>query len=210
MFVKRFVNNPVPSNCYVVSSRESDGDCAIIDPGSIDNNELLSFLTSKRLTPKYIVLTHEHFDHAWGVNGLVEKYSIPIVCSELCSKNIKDEWLNCSAQYDDNTQFVIKSKTISIESLHYTLNSLGGEFSFVKTPGHTDASLCVIVENYLFTGDTLIHNLKTVTKLPTGDLDKLKDSIMMLREMKGIGYTVCPGHGEMFELDKYDLNKALL
>ena len=88
MFVKRFVNNPVPSNCYVVSSRESDGDCVIIDPGSIDNNELLSFLTSKRLTPKYIVLTHEHFDHAWGVNGLVEKYSIPIVCSELCSKNI--------------------------------------------------------------------------------------------------------------------------
>ena len=209
MFVKRFVNNPVPSNCYVVSLSEFDGDSVIIDPGSIDNNELLSFLTSRRLTPKYIILTHEHFDHAWGVNELVEKYSVPVVCSELCSQNIKDEWLNCFAQYDDNTQFVIKSKTISIESLQYKCSLIGGLFSFLKTPGHTDASMCVIAEKYLFTGDTLIHNLKTVTKLPTGDWGKLRDSIMMLREMKGMGRTVCPGHGEMFEFDKYDLNKAL-
>ena len=82
-------------------------------------------------------------------------------------------------------------------------------FSFVKTPGHTDASVCVNVEKYLFTGDTLINELKTVTKLPTGDVGKLKDSLNVLQEMKGKGYTVCPGHGEMFELDEYNLNKAL-
>ncbi len=209
MFVKRIINNPVPSNCYVVSSSEFDGDCVIVDPGSIDNNELLGYLATKRLTPKYIILTHEHFDHAWGVNALVEQYSIPIVCSELCSNNIKDEWLNCSAQYDDNSKFVINSKTISIESLHFTLCSMEKLFSFVKTPGHTDASVCVNVEKYLFTGDTLINELKTVTKLPTGDVGKLKDSLNVLQEMKGKGYTVCPGHGEMFELDEYNLNKAL-
>lgn len=209
MIVKRFINNPVPSNCYVVSSKEFDGDCVIVDPGSIDNNELLGFLTTKRLVPKYIILTHEHFDHTWGVNRLVEQYSIPIVCSELCSQNIKDEWLNCSAQYDDNTQFVIKSKTVSIESLHYKFGFLGGSFSFLRTPGHTDASISFVINGYLFTGDTLIKDERTVTKLPTGSKERLKESMKIYEQMKGKGLMVCPGHGDMFEMDEYDLKYAI-
>ena len=44
-----------------------------------------------------------------------------------------------------------------------------------------------------------------MTKLPTGSVVKLQESIELLRNMQGKGYMVYPGHGDLFELDGYDL-----
>lgn len=57
----------------------------------------------------------------------------------------------------------------------------------------------------LFTGDTLIKDLHTVTKLTTGSVAKLRVSMELLSSLQGKGYAVYPGHGEVFELDGYNL-----
>lgn len=62
----------------------------------------------------------------------------------------------------------------------------------------------------LFTGDTLIKDLKTVTKLPTGSIEKLKDSIALFSQFKEKGMMVYAGHGEPFELDRYNVQGAFL
>ena len=83
--VKQIINTPIDSNCFVIYDKEKGDNCIIVDPGSEDNSHLYELLKSEELNPQYIVLTHEHFDHCWGVNQLVEKYHLPIVCSQLCA-----------------------------------------------------------------------------------------------------------------------------
>ena len=124
--VHSFVNSPVTSNCYVLFGQTASNECIIVDPGSKDEKELLDYLWKEKLEPKYIILTHEHFDHCWGVNQLVEKYSLPIVCSELCADAIKYEKRNCSVFYDNMEAFTIKTETISVESINNTLFFYGG------------------------------------------------------------------------------------
>lgn len=159
--------------------------------------------------PKYVILTHEHFDHCWGVNELVERYHIPIICSQGCIEDIKSYKKNCSVFYDNAIAFTIESETISIESLRLELDFQGTTIQFKNTPGHSNASICFYVENFLFTGDTLIKDIKIVTKLRSGSKEKLEDSLSYLESLKGNDFIVYPGHGEAFLLDEYDLKKCL-
>lgn len=203
--IHQIINSPVPSNCFVMYDKAVGRECIVVDPGSKNDDELFAFLEEDGLVPQYIVLTHEHFDHCWGVNEFVEKYKVPIICTEHCSDCIKYEKKNCSVFYDNNERFVINSPAISVEELNYVLSFVGAELRFFLTPGHTDSSICFTLNRNLFTGDTLIKDLRTVTKLPTGSMVKLKESIELLRALQGKGYTVYPGHGDVFELDGYDL-----
>lgn len=204
--VQSFINSPVTSNCYVLFDRDFGNECIIVDPGSRSEKGLVDYLDSEILVPKYIILTHEHFDHCWGVKELVEKYQIPIVCSELCAEAIKHEKKNCSVFYDNTEAFEIHLGTISIETLNFTLKFGNDVIRFFTTPGHTDASISFMMGKCLFTGDALIKDMRTVTKLPTGSIKKLKETFETYRRLQGKGYKVCAGHGESFMLDGYDLN----
>lgn len=206
LVVQSFVNTPVNSNCYVLFDNEQRKDCIIIDPGSKDDKELIAFITREKLLPKFIILTHEHFDHCWGVDILVERYHIPILCSALCAEAIKDRKRNCSVFFD-NVGFTIGSEVTSVESISFHLPFLDNVIEFYNTPGHTDASICFAIEKHLFTGDTLIKDEKTVTKLPTGSLTRLKESMALLTGLQGEGYMVYPGHVDAFALDGYEISK---
>ena len=81
--VVRIINQPVTSNCFLLYDREVNNDCLVVDPGSEYPDELEQLLKDLNLYPKYILLTHEHFDHIWGCNYLVEKYHSKIICSVL-------------------------------------------------------------------------------------------------------------------------------
>lgn len=206
--VQSFVNSPVTSNCYVLFDRDFGNECIIVDPGSRSEKELIDYLVGESLIPKYIILTHEHFDHCWGVNELVELYQIPIICSELCAEAIKHEKQNCSVFYDNKDCFTINSEALSIESKNSVLFFYGYKIQFYSTFGHTDASVSFVVDKCLFTGDTLIKDEKTVTKLPTGSVEKLKGSLSIYSSFLGKNFKVFPGHGECFLLNEYELNKS--
>ena len=206
MKVKRIINEPVPSNCYVLYNESRGDDCIVVDPGSKDNSDLIGFLEANHLTPRYIILTHEHFDHIWGVNDIVERYKVPIVCSELYSQRIKDSFDNCSAMYDDTMAVIINSPVVSIESFGSILKIGKESIRFYSTPGHSEASIIFAVGEFLFTGDVLINGLKTVTNLPTGSKEKLKETLNVFRKLQGAGLMVYPGHGDSFELDSYNLD----
>lgn len=206
--VYRIINHPVTSNCFVLF-RKKYSDCIVIDPGTKDIKGLTGYLLKEGLNPKYIILTHEHFDHCWGVNNLVERFNIPIICTDSCIKCIANDKKNCSVFYDNNERFSIQSEAISIESINYELCINGSIIRFFKTPGHTEASMSFLSENCLFTGDALIKGLRTVTKLPTGSHNKQEETVRKFAELQGRGYKVFAGHGEPFLLDNYDLAFAL-
>ena len=208
LIVHRIVNQPVTSNCFVVYDKTVGNECIIVDPGTKHNEELIAYVYEQELLPVCIILSHEHFDHCWGVNDLVIWYHVPVICSALCSENIRYEKRNCSVFYENTEAFVIDTETISVESLNFVQPFGNYEIRFFMTPGHTDASISFTIGKCLFTGDALIKDMRTVTKLPTGSRTKLKDTVEKYRELQGKGYKVCAGHGETFLLDGYDLESV--
>lgn len=107
-------NTIFTSKTYILSKEGSDK-AWLVDIGDVE--PVLEYLNERGLSVEGVFLTHAHFDHCWGVNQLVEKYSLPIVCSELCADAIKYEKRNCSVFYDNREAFSIYQRTISIESL---------------------------------------------------------------------------------------------
>lgn len=66
------------------------------------------------------------------------------------------------------------------------------EIKILKTPGHTEDSLCFLYQDILFSGDTLFHRGFGRTDLQGGSIEKMMQS---LEKLKKIQYkTLCPGH----------------
>ena len=73
------------------------------------------------------------------------------------------------------------------------------EFKVILTPGHTEGGLCLYneKERMVFTGDTLFSGTWGRTDLPTGDFNKIINSItdkLMVLPDETIVY---PGHGDV-------------
>lgn len=203
--VHSFVNSPVTSNCYVLFDRTISDECIIVDPGSKDEKELFDYLGNEGLTPKYIILTHEHFDHCWGVNQLRNEFpTVKLVCTSSCSTAIQNRKKNYSIFYQQ-PGFDVEAADMDLESLGWSLDWYGYKLVFHPAQGHTVSGVMFTIANYIFTGDELIKGIKTVTKLKTGSKERLKDSMMVLEGMMGNDYVVCPGHGDIFSLDDHNL-----
>jgi glyoxylase-like metal-dependent hydrolase (beta-lactamase superfamily II) len=201
-------NNPVDSNCYLIFDKDINNKCPIVDPGSKDASFIENEIESHGLGPDLIFLTHEHFDHVWGCNALAGKYGVITYGSSVCLENMQSKRLNCSRFYDD-TGFEVNVPAKPVETDGKMMYWNGYELNFYHTPGHSDASICFSIGDNLFTGDTLIYGLKTVTNILSGSKEKLKLSLKMLKGLQGMRYTVYPGHGEVFELGTYNLDKIL-
>ena len=183
--------------------------CVVIDPGSENNNHFYQFLEQEQIIPEYIILTHEHFDHCWGVNDIRNVYpNVKLVCSQICSEAIQNRKKNYSV-FNQQPGFELRPADIVLEDVNWFLNWNGYQIRFESAQGHSAAGIVLFIDKYVFTGDTLIKGIKTVTKLKTASKERLLESLSMLENEKGKNLIVCPGHGEMFGLDGYDLNKAL-
>ena len=97
---------------------------------------------------------------------------------------------------------------INVEFIDFELLFDAKKIRFFLTPGHTDASISFIADKFIFTGDTLLKGIKTVTKLPTGSLAKLKKSLQMYSKLQDQNLMVLPGHGDPFQLKGSELNNA--
>jgi len=67
---------------------------------------------------------------------------------------------------------------------------------FIHTPGHSKGSSCILVEDALFSGDTLFFNSIGRTDLYGGDgrkiIESIKNKLLILPEET----KVYPGHGQ--------------
>ena len=68
-------------------------------------------------------------------------------------------------------------------------------------PGHTAGSVCYIIDNYMFTGDTLFQGTVGRTDLPTSDFATMKKSLDRLKNLEG-DYKIFAGHGLATTLDR--------
>lgn len=202
--VVRFINHPVPSNTYVFYDETKGNECIIVDPGSKDSSDLVKFLESSDLYPKYIILTHEHFDHVWGTNTIKEKFGSHVVCSKVCAEKIGKplKYFNL-VYYNDDAIFQIKDVDIIIDNFDYQLSWNGLSIKFLYTPGHSSSSMCIFFDGILFSGDTLIRGEKPVIKKRyEGSLAEFKKSIRLIFYTFKPDTVVYSGHGDKFNLEE--------
>ena len=69
MLVNRYISEIFNSNMYCIRD-ENSREGILIDPGMVDEERLLGYLRKTDINPKYVILTHEHYDHCAGENRL--------------------------------------------------------------------------------------------------------------------------------------------
>lgn len=198
--IVRLLNAPVDSNCYLLFHPKYES-CIIVDPGSKDSGELFSLFEQLSLSPSWIILTHEHFDHIWGVQAVKDKYPLcQIIAGKKCSEHIVHKKKNMSVFYDQ-VGFEAPFADIVLKTTdHFRFWDLV-EVEFFEAKGHTDASICFNLGTDLFVGDVMIKGHKTSTRFPNGSKKELENTLNYLFERFDTGITrVFPGHGDPFQL----------
>lgn len=190
-------NPPYGSMTYVLSGPRGKG--LVIDPGGRDTAPLVDYLQAARLEIAFVILTHEHFDHIAGLETIRREYRCPLICSRACSAAITDPKLNFS-RYLLGRDIVCGAADQFCEDLGWTLEWEGLSAEFIESPGHSPGGICLAIGQRLFTGDTLLPEVKRVTKLPGGNKVTLEKSLESLFWRFGPGTKVYPGHGRPFDI----------
>jgi glyoxylase-like metal-dependent hydrolase (beta-lactamase superfamily II) len=188
--VTTFVNGRWKENCYIAATPE--GDAVVIDPGS-QADDLISLVQQQGWRIHAVINTHGHFDHIGAVAAIKERYQAPFFLHGL------DERL---LQRANLFRMVFEARDpISVPTVTHNIAELPQQFeigplriSWIATPGHTEGSVCLQMENFLFSGDTLMRGAVGRTDLPGGNRDQLLNSVRGLMSLPA-GTIVCGGHG---------------
>ncbi len=188
------------ANCYALVDEKS-GESAIVDPAYFNGNIMQMFNDAGAKNLKYILLTHGHFDHIFGVAGLKEASGAKVVIHKndaghlldskksLCRGNFPEEQIPVEADITVDEGDVLYLGESRIEVMH--------------TPGHTKGGVCYVLpdERVIISGDTLFCMTAGRTDFFDGDEQKLIQSLKRLVALEG-DYRVLPGHNRETTLER--------
>ena len=202
--VERFINELMTSNCYVVYDEDTK-QCLVIDPASEKSLREIQFIEGEKLSLDYIILTHEHTDHNWGVNSLREHFPhCKLVCSELCNKYVKKtNRAYFLFYYDDpDYRYEIAPADVLIKE-DKSMDWDGRQLHFVMTPGHSYGSMCIDIDGMLFTGDTIMP-FKPYFNGRDSNEEDYKVTVNLIKKRYKKETMIYPGHGEELSLNNWD------
>jgi hydroxyacylglutathione hydrolase len=196
MYFKCLDNGIFGSNSYVVWNKGSK-DALLIDAGA-ETQSIMDVLDSQNLVLKKILLTHYHFDHIYHLNELKSLTHAPILIHKQDAPGLLDPDLNGSAHFAQAMTFCAADVLLEHND---TIEVAGLSFKILHTPGHTPGGICIVVENIIFTGDTLFKNSIGRTDLygalPQAIVPSIREHLFPLpKEMK-----IYPGHGPSSTLE---------
>lgn len=172
---------PIGTNCYLLMD-EKTAKGAIIDPGG-NAQGIAAVIEQLGMTPAAILLTHGHYDHTGAVPELREKYlGIPVYLhaeDAAMTKRIDSLMPDVgeTTDYGEGDEIAVGDLTVHV----------------YHTPGHSNGSVTLEVEDVLFTGDTLFQGSCGRTDLAGGSSELMVKSLKRLANMEG-DRQVLPGH----------------
>ena len=139
---------------YILSSGKGR-EALIIDPVLEHTDQYINLLNKLELKLVKVIDTHIHADHITGLNELSERTS----CTKIMGENSKSEVVDLRVKEDEN----VKIDNINLKVMY--------------TPGHTDCSYSYLMNDRVFTGDTLLINGTGRTDFQNGNAIQQYDSI---------------------------------
>ena len=139
---------------YIVSSGKGR-EALIIDPVIEKTDDYIKLLNNLNLKLVKVIDTHIHADHITGMNELSKRTS----CIKIMGEKSKSEVVDIKIKENEK----IKIENIELKSIY--------------TPGHTDCSYSYLMNDRVFTGDTLLINGTGRTDFQNGNSFDAYDSI---------------------------------
>ena len=177
--IKIRCNDLFNSLSYYVNNR------ILVDPGEYDDNMAAIW---------YVLLTHAHFDHIYGLNKVIElNPNVRVYTNDSGREMLLNARKNLSFYHE--SPFVISdpSRIVTVEDGDVVDVGTGIKAKAIFTPGHNPSCITWLIDDALFTGDSYIPGLKTVTNLPGGNRLQASSSIELINHLAQ-GRTIYPGH----------------
>lgn len=178
MLLRRLVVGALQTNCYLVG--DDNGQGVLIDPGG-DAEAIVKALREENLTVLYVLNTHGHPDHTAADADVVRISGAPVAIHSLDRAWIEGE-VEAASVYELTDGLTLTAGKLELKVIH--------------TAGHTQGSVCFMLNDILFSGDLLFRRSVGRTDLPGGSqldlMRSLKEKIVPLPPSTRI----LPGHGE--------------
>ncbi|MDH5188621.1 MAG: MBL fold metallo-hydrolase [Rhodospirillaceae bacterium] len=180
-------------NCSIIWCDETNHG-AIVDPGG-DVEKIISAVEEINMTPKLVLITHAHMDHAGGAAATAEHFAVPIEGPHIDDKFLVDALPHQGKMYDlpgcrvyEPQRWLqagdsIKFGNIVLDVLH--------------CPGHTPGHVVFYdkTTDMAFVGDVIFKGSIGRTDFIMGNHEDLIHSIRETLFPLGENVTFVPGHG---------------
>lgn len=176
--IQKFVASPYNNNVYIITCKRTRDTLVVDAPKEI--KRVLRASQSSRVT--LLAITHGHFDHIEGFSDL------PFEIIESIGMHEADaEQLPIIPTTFLNQGDIVSLGDLSLQIFH--------------TPGHTPGGICILVNNHLFSGDTLFPGGPGRTSSPENLvqlLEGIRNKLLVLQD----DTIVYPGHGSNTTIGK--------
>lgn len=167
-------NSPFINYCPLIYNFK---EVILIDP-SWEFDKFISFFDSKQLKPVAVLLTHHHLDHSHLADEFAKTFNIPVYISVEEAVYYNFLCTNLKYIYPDDKLLKINNFIIMV----------------IKTPGHTFGGICYLIDNYLFTGDTLFIEGCGICSGIGGSSKMMYNSLHYLKTHISKKTLIYPGH----------------
>lgn len=190
MIIKTFSLGLLGTNAYLLIDEVSK-EAVVIDIGG-DFSAIEKEISAQSATLKYILNTHGHFDHILGENEAQKHFGVPVFVHEndkFMMENLEKQLsmfgFDEKANPPENIQTFKDGDVFKIGDI---------EINVLHTAGHTQGSVCFLVGDNLFSGDTLFYTSVGRTDFEGGSFSQMSESIKNKLFKLDDEITVFPGH----------------
>jgi hydroxyacylglutathione hydrolase len=187
MKIKKIAAGVLAVNCYICFE-EQNKEAFILDPGG-DADAILEAIKELDAKVSFVLLTHGHFDHTGAAVELSKYFNVPIYINKKDMEFIEKRdqlFIMNGYENDINILFIDEASTFNIGKL---------PIKCIFTPGHTSGGMCYLIDNILFSGDTLFDGSIGRTDFVGGNYETLLGSIREKLLILSEDIVVLPGHG---------------
>lgn len=184
----------IAANCYMIATEKT---AIVMDPGKY-SPIVSEFLKQGKFKHRAILLTHSHFDHICGAERLRDETDTNIVIGKKDEEGLFNTHLSLSDRFHAKQEPFHADQTVNDSDI-LKIGDL--EINCIETPGHTTGSMCYLLENNLFSGDTLFAGSIGRTDFPGSNYYDMCNSLKRLINLPE-DTKVFPGHGEATTIEE--------
>lgn len=192
MKINAYSTNKLQTNAYVI---ENENKCILIDPcvkyDDIFKNSDIELVA--------VIITHAHFDHIDQLSTYLNK-GLKFYMHKNAYPKLSDPAKNISVMTGYPLSYNLDNEEVIFVDDGDVLNLIGKELKIMYTPGHSDCSIMIVVDEYIFSGDMIFRGSIGRYDFYSSSYESIINSIIRIKELNK-NYHVFPGHGNKTSLD---------